>query len=288
MAIINTRPPINERRLSPTTPPPQELCLGLFEIGRTLGEGSFGRVCVARHRQSGYSCAIKSISKDALPRAAVMREIEIQRSLKHPGIVELYAWFEDSSCIYIILEYAAGGDLCDALRRETRFSEQHAAACIAQVASALAHMHSKNIMHRDIKLENILLSLNGEVKLADFGLSILSPDNRETSVCGTPEYYAPEMLQPDSPSYTNAIDSWALGVLAYELLVGHSPFRSYSWISTPERILERDMDLLPESISPHAENFIDSLLAMEPSERLSPEAALVHPWIVENSSPPME
>ncbi|KAI0114065.1 serine/threonine-protein kinase [Nemania sp. FL0031] len=263
-----------------------QLHLARFDIGKELGKGAYGRVYLARHRPSGYICALKTMEVDEILAAglqtSVKREIEIHSRLQHPGILGFYTWFHDEEKIYLVLEYAAGGELFAVLQRSGRLSEELTAVYIAQVARALVHLHARNVIHRDIKPENILLGSNGELKLADFGYSVYSPDNRRTTVCGTLEYFAPEMLAPGKPGYTNAVDLWALGVLTYELLVGHTPFTD-SDDSTKARIRHRDMRPLPQGISLEAQDFIHSLLVLDPEQRLPLNDVLGHPWIVEHN-----
>lgn len=244
------------------SPPIEKLHMGLFEIGKALGKGNFGRVYLARHRKSGWICALKVLIKKRIENEEmerdVRREIEVHSNLRHPGIIGFYAWFHDEKRIVLVLEYAAGGELYDVLQRAVRFPEPRAAKYISQVASSLLHLHGKHIMHRDIKPENILVGVYGELKLADFGLSVHAPENRRTTPCGTPDYLAPELTFAMA-RYTNAIDLWALGVLTYEFLTGVAPFDDDSVAITVRKIRERDMIPLPEFISPEAKDFVNSV-----------------------------
>ncbi|KAI0402129.1 serine/threonine-protein kinase [Xylaria palmicola] len=269
---------------SAVQPRPVDMALhiGMFEIGKPLGKGQFGRVYLAKHRQSGHICALKMLRKEEIAQAKVethvRREIEVHSNLRHPGILTFYGWFHDLHRIFLVLEYAPGGELFKSLKQEGCFSEQRAAWYIAQVTSSLIHLHTKNIMHRDIKPENILVGLHGELKLADFGLSAYTPDDRRTTCCGTPDYLAPEMIPPSRPlSYSKAIDQWALGVLAYEFLTGSVPFES-SVIADPSRIMKP----LPNYLSWDARDFVYSLLMTDPSKRLPLKDVFDHPWIVKN------
>ncbi|KAI1330177.1 serine/threonine-protein kinase [Xylariaceae sp. FL0255] len=268
---------------------PKNLHLGMFEIGRPLGKGKFGRVYLARHRESGLICALKMLKKEEISREKaemhVRREIEVHSNLRHPGVLGFYGWFHDSQRIFLVLEYAAGGELYRSLQKAGHFSERTAAKYIAQVALALSYLHSKHVMHRDMKPENILIGLHGELKLADFGYSVHSPSNRRDTVCGTPDYLPPEMLQPKKTAYTKAVDQWTLGVLTYEFLTGEAPFED-SMPMTYRKILKRDMKPLPKSISPEARDFVDSLLNLNPAKRLPLEDVFRHPWIVQNSKLP--
>jgi len=257
----------------------QKLHLGLFEIGKPLGKGKFGRVYLAKHRSSGYICALKVLNKDEIMREGaekhVRREIEVHSNLRHPGVLGFYGWFHDSRRIFLILEYAAGGELYKTLQNETRFSERRAATYIAQVAISLSYLHSKNVMHRDIKPENILIGLHGELKLADFGYSVHAPSNRRDTICGTLDYLPPEMLQSSRPRYTNAVDQWTLGVLTYEFLTGEAPFED-TLDMTKKRIMKGDLKPLPAFLSPEAKDFVYSVGCFAPILVPIPMSKLTH------------
>ncbi|KAJ6782741.1 hypothetical protein PWT90_08296 [Aphanocladium album] len=259
-----------------------KLHLGMFEIGKPLGKGKFGRVYLARHRTSGYVCALKVLHKDEVAaegaEAHVRREIEVHSQLRHPGVIGFYGWFHDSRRIFIMQEFAAGGELYKSLRKAGRFSQRRAAKYAAQVALSLAYLHSKNIMHRDLKPENILVGLHGELKLADFGYSVHSPGNRRETICGTLDYLPPEMLNQRKVRYSRAVDQWTLGVLTYEFLTGEAPFEDEPHM-TKKRIVLGDMKPLPSSICPEARDFVYSLLEQDPAKRLPLTEVMNHPWI---------
>eukprot|EP00494_Astrolonche_serrata_P027953 UN28218 len=146
-------------------------------------------------------------------------------NVRHPNLIRMFGYFYDSNRVYLILEFAAGGEIFDRLREEGRFSERKTAAYIRDLASALDYLHSKNIIHRDIKPENLLLDGEGKIRLSDFGWSVHAPGKQKRyTICGTVEYLAPEMVE--KKAHKNNVDTWALGVLCYEFLVGRSPFES--------------------------------------------------------------
>lgn len=239
---------------------PKELHLGMFEIGKPLGKGKFGRVYLAKERSSGFVCALKVLHKSELQQGGVQkqvrREIEIQSNLRHPNVLRLYGHFHDSKRIFLILEFAGKGELYKHLRKEHRFPEWKAAQYIAQMAAALKYLHKKHVMHRDIKPENILVGIHGEIKISDFGWSVHAPNNRRQTMCGTLDYLPPEMLKPGSQDnyYNEKVDLWSLGVLAYEFLVGEAPFEDTP-VMTQRRIARADMSV-PSFVSPEARDLI--------------------------------
>jgi aurora kinase len=254
-------------RTAPSPPHYPDLHLGLFEIGRPLGKGKFGRVYLARHRASGYVCALKVLKKDEIrgegAEIHVRREIEVHSNIRHSGVLGFYGWFHDSRRIFLILEFAPGGELYKSLERDGRFSERKAAKYVAQVAQALSYLHSKNIMHRDIKPENILIGLHGELMLADFGYSVYAPSNRRETLCGTLDYLPPEMISTTQVKYTKAVDQWTLGVLTYEFLTGEAPFED-SQVMTYKRIVKGEMKPFPTSVSSEAKDFVCSVRIFPP------------------------
>lgn len=232
----------------------------MFEIGRPLGKGKFGRVYLAKERTSGFICALKVLHKSELQQGRVekqvRREIEIQSNLRHPNILQLYGHFHDSKRVFLILEFAGRGELYKHLCKESRFPEWKAAQYIAQMASALRYLHRKHVIHRDIKPENILVGIHGEIKISDFGWSVHAPNSRRRTICGTLDYLPPEMINPDRLEnwYNEKVDLWSLGVLMYEFLVGEAPFED-SQIMTKRRIVRCDMEI-PSFVSPEARDLI--------------------------------
>lgn len=240
--------------------PPKKFHLGMFEIGRPLGKGKFGRVYLAKERSTGFVCALKVLHKNELQQGKVekqlRREIEIQSNLRHPNILRLYGHFHDSKRVFLILEFAGKGELYKHLRRENRFPEWKAAQYIAQMAAALKYLHKKHVMHRDIKPENILVGIHGEIKISDFGWSVHAPNNRRNTMCGTLDYLPPEMIKPGSQEnfYSEKVDLWSLGVLTYEFLVGEAPFEDTP-VMTQRRIARGEMTV-PPYVSAEAKDLI--------------------------------
>lgn len=256
-----SNPPIYEQ------PKPRDFHLGMFEIGKPLGKGKFGRVYLAKERTNAFVCALKVLHKSELQQGKVekqvRREIEIHSNLRHPNILRFYGHFHDSKRIFLILEYAGKGELYKHLRRENKFQEWKAAQYIAQMAAALTYLHKKHVMHRDIKPENILVGIHGEIKISDFGWSVHAPTNRRNTMCGTLDYLPPEMIKPGSQEnfYSEKVDLWSLGVLTYEFLVGEAPFEDTP-IMTQRRIARGEMTV-PSFVSPEAKNLIQRVSSVE-------------------------
>ncbi|OCK91378.1 serine/threonine-protein kinase-like protein [Cenococcum geophilum 1.58] len=280
---------ISHRRtesLYPQPSAPKQFHLGMFEIGKPLGKGKFGRVYLAKERSSGFVCALKVLHKNELQHnkveKQVRREIEIQSNLAHPNILRLYGHFHDAKRIFLILEFAAKGELYKHLRREQRFPEWKAAQYIAQMAAALKYLHKKHVIHRDIKPENILVGIHGEIKISDFGWSVHAPNNRRQTMCGTLDYLPPEMLKGGSKEnyYSEKVDLWSLGVLTYEFLVGEAPFEDEQVMT--QRKIARGEYKVPGFVSPEARDLIKRLLVLDPEKRIPLEDIQQHPWIVKH------
>ncbi|XP_059457919.1 serine/threonine-protein kinase Aurora-3 [Corylus avellana] len=256
-----------------------------FEIGKPLGKGKFGRVYLAREAKSKYIVALKVIFKEQLEKYRIQhqlrREMEIQTSLRHPNILRLYGWFHDPERIFLILEYAHGGELYGKLRKTGHLSENQAATYILSLTQALAYCHEKDVIHRDIKPENLLLDHEGRLKIADFGWSVQSRSKRHT-MCGTLDYLAPEMVENKAHDY--AVDNWTLGILCYEFLYGVPPFEAESQTDTFRRIMKVDLSF-PSTpcVSEEAKDLILRLLVKDSSKRLSLQKIMEHPWIVKNA-----
>lgn len=216
----------------------KEACKGTiesFEILKVLGKGNFGKVLLARCKNTGQLLAIKAIKKSVAKDNDELGNIDIEREIfskicgkeKHPYLTQLITYFEDAEYAYFVMEYIAGGDLMFHIQKR-RFSEDEARFYAAEVLLALEYLHRHDVIYRDLKLDNIMLAADGHVKLTDFGLckTDMPWDAMTGTFCGTPEFIAPEMLS--EKTYTRAVDWWAFGVLLYELVSGQSPFSGKS------------------------------------------------------------
>ncbi|KAI9253722.1 kinase-like domain-containing protein [Helicostylum pulchrum] len=260
-----------------------------FEVGKSLGKGNFGHVFLAKEKKSGFIVALKVLYKKDLATTNIekqlRREVEIQGNLRHPNILRLYGYFHDNTRVFLILEFAAKGELFAELQIKKKFTEYEAAKYVAQMTNALLYLHSKRVIHRDIKPENLMLGLNGELKIGDFGWSVRTGklDTRRGTLCGTLDYLPPEMVE--GRSHDKSVDLWSLGVLLYELIVGDPPFESDGEEEiTYTRIMKVDLHI-PKFVSKDAADLITKLLRYSSSDRLSLKAVMHHPFIVKHIHP---
>ncbi|GMF52126.1 hypothetical protein BVG19_g2492 [[Candida] boidinii] len=254
-----------------------------FEIGRKLGKGKFGKVYCVKEKESGFICALKIMDKKELTDFNIekqfVREVEIQSNIRHINCLRLYGWFHDDNKVYLILEYASQGELYKLLKKFKKFDDVTTSNYISQVASALHFLHKKNVIHRDIKPENILLDFNNIVKISDFGWSVHTQANRRTTMCGTLDYLPPEMVE--AKEHNEQVDTWALGILLYEFLVGKPPFEEEYKSATYRRISKVDLQI-PSFVSPDACDLIKKLLQYNPDKRLPLDQVQTHPYITKN------
>ena len=254
-----------------------------------IGKGAFGEVWKVSHRQSNKIYVIKVMDKatikDQKLSDQINREIEIMYKLNHPHVIRLINHFEDDEKFYLIMPYASKGQLYSLLRRQVRFDQRTAAQYMREVLEAVRYIHSfsPKIIHRDIKPENLLLDENYRVLLSDFGWSNFLDENEyRKTFCGTPEYLSPEMAKKSG--HNEMVDIWALGVLLFEFLAGYAPFSG----SCPKELYTNIKKLKvnwPVDFPPLAKNLVSKILKLNPSERLSVEEILDHPWFTQN--PPL-
>jgi serine/threonine protein kinase len=239
-----------------------------------LGKGSFGTVLLVRHVVTGKLYAQKQFRKATLTvHKKLVEQTKTERTIlesvnRHPFVVKLFYAFQDHEKLYLILEYAQGGELFTHLAMERMFEEDAAAFYMAEMVLALAHLHQNvGVLYRDLKPENCLLDAQGHLLLTDFGLSkiALSDDDRCNSLLGTIEYMAPEVIQ--GKPYGKACDWWSLGALGYDLLTGSPPFRANNHAKLQEKIVKQKLTL-PYFLGPDAKDLLTRLLRKEPSKRL--------------------
>ncbi|VUC36508.1 unnamed protein product [Clonostachys rosea] len=277
-----------EDHTPPTTVDPNQISkkvlnLDMFDVQeKKLSKGRFSRIYLAKDRETGLEYALKTMKKADLRRDKVEEEarssIKIQSEMDHPNVLKVFGHFEDEEKIYVLMELCREGSLWDLFRKNTKLPEPQAAKFIAQLARALTYIHGKNIIHREINPENILIGSDGEIKVSGFIWSKPLVDGRCSGVCGLLDYLAPELLKPSPQIYNTMVDVWCLGVTVFELLVGEAPFEDTPMM-TQRRISKVDMKV-PSSVSSEARDLIQKILVADPAERLSLEEIQQHPWIV--------
>eukprot|EP00127_Corallochytrium_limacisporum_P000022 Clim_evm1s2 gene=Clim_evmTU1s2 len=253
--------------------------VGNYRIGKILGMGTFGAVVRATHRLTNKVVAIKIISHES-KNSTMDREIQILKHCDHHNIAKLYEIISAPKHTFLVMEYLSGGELFDYVCDNGVYglSENEARKYFRDVCSAVAYLHSRNIVHRDLKLENLLLDNEGHIKLIDFGLSnFMSKPERMNTLCGSPMYMSPEMYiggQYDGPEQ----DIWSLGVILYVLVVGRFPFDS------PESIMMGRYQV-PEGISVACEDLMEGMLRTDVTERSTMQEILMHSWVNKGLDP---
>lgn len=243
-----------------------------FDYLKIIGKGSFGKVLLARHKESSQYYAVKVLQKKIILKKKEQKHIMAERSvlmknIKHPFLVGLHYSFQTTDKLYFVLDYVNGGELFYHLQRERVFLEPRARFYAAEIASALGYLHNLHIVYRDLKPENILLDSQGHIVLTDFGLCKegLEADATTSTFCGTPEYLAPEVLQKQA--YDRTVDWWCLGSVLYEMLYGLPPFYSRNTAEMYNNILHKPLVLKP-NVSNAGRELLEGLLQKDRTKRL--------------------
>jgi len=259
----------------------EEPHIGKYRLLKTIGKGNFAKVKLAKHIPTGKEVAIKIIDKTQLNPGSLQklfREVRIMKTLDHPNIVKLYQVIETEKTLYLVMEYASGGEVFDYLVLHGRMKEKEARAKFRQIVSAVQYCHQKKIIHRDLKAENLLLDSEMNIKIADFGFSNeFVPGNKLDTFCGSPPYAAPELFQGkkyDGPE----VDVWSLGVILYTLVSGSLPFDGSTLRELRERVL-RGKYRIPFYMSTDCENLLKKFLVLNPSRRASLEVIMKDKWM---------
>ncbi|MBW0487359.1 hypothetical protein O181_027074 [Austropuccinia psidii MF-1] len=264
-----------------------------FNFLAVLGKGNFGKVMLAEEKRSGQLWAIKVLKKDFIIENDEVESTKSEKRVfltasreRHPFLIGLHSCFQTETRIYFVMEYVSGGDLMLHIQRE-QFTPRRAKFYAAEVLLALEYFHQNGVIYRDLKLDNILLTLDGHIKVADYGLckEEMWYQNTTSTFCGTPEFMAPEILLEQR--YGRAVDWWAFGVLIYEMLLGQSPFRGDDEDEIFDAILE-DEPLYPIHMPRDSVSILQKLLTRDPSKRLGggptdSEEIKAHPFFRETN-----
>ncbi|RAW22626.1 hypothetical protein PC110_g20933 [Phytophthora cactorum] len=249
-----------------------KVSLKQFDVLRMIGKGSFGKVLLVRKKHSSQLFAVKILSKPAIVKKQQVEHTRTERrvlaSVSHPFVVCLHYAFQTKDKLYFVLDYCPGGDLFFHLSRCGCFPEAMAKFYAAEIVLALIHLHEQGIVYRDLKPENIMLDVDGHVKLADFGLAkegITSELNGTYTMCGTPEYLPPEIL--NRVGHGTAVDWWNLGMVLYEMLTGRPPWYTQDRQELFNRLRGAELEF-PQGLTPEAMNLIEGLLMRDPAKRL--------------------
>jgi tRNA A-37 threonylcarbamoyl transferase component Bud32 len=258
--------------------------LDLYKFVKLIGKGAFGKVTLGLHKLTGKQVAIKtfekSYMKDDFSRKKVFQEVYILKKIHHSNIIRLLEVFESSKHFFIVMEYAGAGDLLHYVKKKRRLPENEARFIFKQVLYGLGHCHCRSVLHRDIKLDNVLLDNEKGIKLCDFGVSkIIKKHQFIREQCGTPAYIAPEIIADEGYEGFHA-DLWSLGVVLYAMLCGTVPFKAPNMKELHVLIKKGDYKF-PVEISEESKDLIRKLLVLNPPDRLSIPEVLAHPWVKE-------
>ncbi|TYI04885.1 hypothetical protein ES332_A10G050600v1 [Gossypium tomentosum] len=225
--------------------------VGKYELGRTLGEGTFAKVKFVRNVETQENVAIKILDKEKVLKhkmiSQIKREISTMKLIKHPNVIRMFEVMASKTKIYIVLEFVTGGELFDNIARRGRLKEDDARTYFHQLINAVDYCHSRGVYHRDLKPENLLLDANGVLKVSDFGLSALPQQVRADGLlytaCGTPNYVAPEVIK--SKGYDGAkADVWSCGVILFVLMAGYLPFDDTNLVALYNLIFKANFNCL--------------------------------------------
>ncbi|KAJ3282268.1 camp-dependent protein kinase catalytic subunit [Rhizoclosmatium sp. JEL0117] len=246
----------------------KEFNIGDFTIKKTVGTGSFGRVHLVKLNNTGTYFALKALRKSDVIKMHqvehILNEKSILAVLDFPFLVGMLASFQDPGHLYFVLEYIQGGELFSYLRRSGRFENNVAKFYAAEVCAAFEYLHARHIVYRDLKPENLLIDAKGNIKITDFGFAKIIKDDQTWTLCGTPDYLAPEIIK--AKGYGKSVDWWALGILIYEMIAGFPPFSDDDNIRLFEKITACKLRF-PEGFDKKAKDLCKCLLTPDLSKR---------------------
>ena len=268
----------------------QNLCypntdLSFYKYGRVIGRGAFGKVNIGLNILTGRIVAIKSFNKKNIINEAsknkILYETNLMRGLCHPSVTKILETFECEKYMLIIMEYISGGNLQNFVKKRRKLCEKTAKILFRQIIQGIRYIHSRGIVHRDIKLENILLDLNNIIKICDFGVGkLIKPNTILKDQCGTPVYMAPEILKGNG--YKGfPVDVWSAGVALYIMLSGTLPFNKDKDHDLEYSILNNNIKEIKD-ISDEGNNLLKNILEKDPNKRYTCNQILEHPWLNSN------
>lgn len=254
-----------------------------YELGRLLGQGNFAKVYYGRNLATGQTVAIKVIDKEKILKVGLInqtkREISVMALVKHPNVLQLYEVMATKTKIYVVLEYAKGGELFNKVAKG-RLKEDIARKYFQQLITAVDFCHSRGVYHRDLKPENLLLDENGNLKVSDFGLSALAESRRQDGLlhttCGTPAYVAPEVISRKGYDGAKA-DIWSCGVILFVLLAGYLPFHGSNLMDMYRKISKAEYKC-PNWFPPEVCRLLSRILDPNPYTRISIAKIMENPW----------
>jgi len=264
----------------------------LYSVEKLVGEGNYAEVYRAKNRLTKEKVAIKRLMRkpsDVEQGLSIDREEQyLVKNIDHPNVVRLHQLFKTSRMVCIVQDLADGGDIAKYMKKEQKFTESDAKAILVQVLRGLQHLHEHGVVHRDIKPGNILFTTQGEIKIADFGLSAIVKEGESTVTgqYGTPYYAAPEVFRNEA--YTGLADMWSLGVMMFFMLSGTQAFEAENSRAVKARVLQGAFDMrgpLWSGISAECKDLIRCLIQMDTNKRLAASQALTHPWFSAVPSP---
>lgn len=267
--------------------------VGKYELGRTLGEGTFAKVKFARNIETGENVAIKILDKEKVLKhkmiGQIKREISTMKLIRHPNVIRMFEVMASKTKIYIVLELVTGGELFDKIASKGRLKEDEARKYFQQLINAVDYCHSRRVFHRDLKPENLLLDANGSLKVSDFGLSALPQQVRDDGLlhttCGTPNYVAPEVI--NNKGYDGAkADLWSCGVILFVLMAGFLPFEESNLVALYKKIFKADFTC-PSWFSSSAKKLIKRILDPNPSTRITIAEVIENDWFKKGYKPPV-
>jgi len=263
----------DERHTDDVRPQREEIRIDDFEISTTLGTGTFGRVRQVKLKNDPTHTvyALKMLKKTEILRLNQVEHIKSERAIleeiSHPFLLNLKASFQDQKYIYMLFEYISGGELFSRLRKDGRFSNDVALFYGCEILLAIQYLHKKDIVYRDLKPENLLIDKHGHIKITDFGFAKRIENDRTYTLCGTPEYLAPEIIKGSKVGYGKSVDWWALGILIFEMLSGYPPFYDNEPVGIYKKIIAGIIEF-PRFFDVKAKDLIRKLLNPEISFRL--------------------